>query len=195
MLVHHEVTCLCNYWIASLPQCPMALRLSRLQQELQWLHSDMSTESDRNVVLGKKLDDLYSKIRSLEERNSELTQQLNESQALCGSPNSAGSPQSDATVANLKKKVKRLESDYDLVSQKYCDLNIAHEHLQAQQEKDKKQVCITQLSSIIFCGCEAKWTSFCCKIGSPSVWYQEIDLLRVTRKVPTGSSSAEPIQS
>ena len=112
----------------------MAIRLSRLQQELQWLHSDMLTESDKNALLGQKLDDLYGKVKSMEEKNNELTQRLKDSQA------QDTSNQPDTSTLAMKRQLKRLQSDYEAMSQKYCDLNIAHEHLLKQQEKDRKQV-------------------------------------------------------
>lgn len=41
-----------------------------------------------------------------------------------------------------RAQLKRLQTDYDAASQRFCDLSIAHDNVVAQREKDRKQVRI-----------------------------------------------------
>ena len=119
------------------------MRLSRLQreineknEEIRRLQTDMISESDENTILRQRMDDLNRKVK--EWKNCERVKRLDE----CRSEGCPGDQPADAHLEQIKKQLKRLQSDYEIMSQKYCDLNISHENLLGQRDKDRKQVKI-----------------------------------------------------
>ena len=107
----------------------MAMRLSRLQreineknEEIRRLQTDILSESDENTILRQRMDDLNRKVK--EWKNCELVKRLDE----CRSEESRDQP-ADAHIEQIKKQPKHFQSDNEIVSQKYCDLNISHENL------------------------------------------------------------------
>ena len=120
----------------------MALRLSRLQREMheksdeiRRLQTEILSESDENAALRQKLDDLYRKYRDLEKKNVELVKRLEESQS---AEESTGGL--DVEVVQMRGQLKKIASEYEVVSQKYCDLNILHEQTISQRDRERKQV-------------------------------------------------------
>ena len=120
----------------------MALRLSRLQreindknEEIRRLQSEIITESDESSALRNQMEELNRRVKEMEKRNAELTQRLRD----CQIPDST-LPGADIEINQLKKQLKKLQSEYELSCQKYCDLNLEHEALKTRQEKDRKQV-------------------------------------------------------
>ncbi|XP_032783508.2 early endosome antigen 1 isoform X3 [Daphnia magna] len=121
---------------------PMALRLTRLQKEIsdkndeiRRLQSELLSESDESSALTLRMDDLKRKVKELEKKNSDLEQRLRD----CQLPDSSG-PDTDVKITNLKKKLKKMQDEYESSCQKYCDLNIEYEAMKIRQEKDRKQI-------------------------------------------------------
>jgi predicted nucleic acid-binding Zn-ribbon protein len=120
----------------------MALRLTRLQkeisdknEEIRRLQSELMTESDESSALSLRMDDLKRKVKDLEKKNTELEQRLRDFQL----PDSS-CPDTDVEITHLKKKLKKMQNEYEASCQKYCDLNIEYEAMKIRQEKDRKQV-------------------------------------------------------
>jgi predicted nucleic acid-binding Zn-ribbon protein len=127
----------------------MALRLTRLQkeisdknEEIRRLQSELLTESDESSALSLRMDDLKRKVKDLEKKNTDLEQRLRDFQL----PESSG-PDTDVEITHLKKKLKKMQNEYEASCQKYCDLNIEYEAMKTRQEKDRKQVKY----STVFC--------------------------------------------
>ena len=127
----------------------MALRLTRLQkeisdknEEIRRLQSKLLTESDESSALSLRMDDLKRKVKDLEKKNTDLEQRLRDFQL----PESSG-PDTDVEITHLKKKLKKMQNEYEASCQKYCDLNIEYEAMKTRQEKDRKQVKY----STVFC--------------------------------------------
>ncbi|XP_057368949.2 early endosome antigen 1-like isoform X3 [Daphnia carinata] len=121
---------------------PMALRLTRLQKEIsdkndeiRRLQSELLSESDESSALTLRMEDLKRKVKDLEKKNSDLEQRLRD----CQLPDSSG-PDTDVKITNLKKKLKKMQDEYESSCQKYCDLNIEYEAMKIRQEKDRKQI-------------------------------------------------------
>nr|CAH0104580.1 unnamed protein product [Daphnia galeata] len=126
---------------------PMALRLTRLQkeisdknEEIRRLQSELLTESDESSALSLRMDDLKRKVKDLEKKNTDLEQRLRDFQL----PESSG-PDADVEITHLKKKLKKMQNEYEASCQKYCDLNIEYEAMKTRQEKDRKQIRQLQL--------------------------------------------------
>ncbi|XP_046458153.1 COP1-interactive protein 1-like isoform X4 [Daphnia pulex] len=126
---------------------PMALRLTRLQkeisdknEEIRRLQSELMTESDESSALSLRMDDLKRKVKDLEKKNTELEQRLRDVQL----PDSSG-PDTDGEITHLKKRLKKMQNEYEASCQKYCDLNIEYEAMKTRQEKDRKQIRKLQL--------------------------------------------------
>lgn len=120
----------------------MALRLTRLQkeisdknEEIRRLQSELLTESDESSALSLRMDDLKRKVKDLEKKNTDLEQRLCDFQL----PDSSG-PDTDVVITNLKKKLKKMQNEYEASCQKYCVLNMEYEAMKSRQEKDRKQV-------------------------------------------------------
>ena len=120
----------------------MALRLTRLQkeisdknEEIRRLQSELLTESDESSALSLRMDDLKRKVKDLEKKNTDLEQRLRDFQL----PESSG-PDTDVVITNLKKKLKKMQNEYEASCQKYCVLNMEYEAMKSRQEKDRKQV-------------------------------------------------------
>jgi predicted RNase H-like nuclease (RuvC/YqgF family) len=88
------------------------------------------------------MDDLKRKVKDLEKKNTDLEQRLRDFQL----PESSG-PDTDVEITHLKKKLKKMQNEYEASCQKYCDLNIEYEAMKTRQEKDRKQVKY----STVFC--------------------------------------------
>ena len=118
----------------------MALRLTRLQkeisdknEEIRRLQSKLLTESDESSALSLRMDDLKRKVKDLEKKNTDLEQRLRDFQL----PESSG-PDTDVEITHLKKKLKKMQNEYEASCQKYCDLK--YEAMKTRQEKHRKQV-------------------------------------------------------
>jgi hypothetical protein len=81
------------------------------------------------------MDDLKRKVKDLEKKNTDLEQRLCDFQL----PDSSG-PDTDVVITNLKKKLKKMQNEYEASCQKYCVLNMEYEAMKSRQEKDRKQV-------------------------------------------------------
>lgn len=124
----------------------MNRRLSRLQkeiidknEEISRLQSEIISEADETCGLKAQIDDLCKKIKEYERKQGEMNQRLQDYQLL-----EKTSHETEAEMAVLKKHLKKMQNDYEISSQKYCDLNIEHEALKTQQDKDRKQVIFFQ---------------------------------------------------
>ena len=123
-------------------QSPMATRLSRLQREMNEkndeicrLQSEVMTESDENATLRRSLEDVQLRLREAEKKNAELRQRLDDIRSAEGSLH-----EPEAEILRMAAQLRKLQGDYEAVCQKFCDINIAHEHVISQRDRDRKQV-------------------------------------------------------
>ena len=104
-------------------------------EEISRLQSEIISEADETCALKVQIDDLHKKIKEYERKQGETNQRLTDYQMI-----EKASHEAETEMVVLKKQLKKLQNDYEVSSQKYCDLNIEHEALKTQQDKDRKQV-------------------------------------------------------
>jgi len=147
LLVFNIRIVLSHISVCSLQSIAINRRLSRLQkeiidknEEISRLQSEIISEADETCALKSQIDDLHKKIKEYERKQGEMNQRLSDYQLL-----EKASNETEAEMAVLRKQLKKLQNDYEISSQKYCDLNIEHEALKAQQDKDRRQVILSKL--------------------------------------------------